>query len=38
MQNYAGRFKMDNRKIFKIGVSFSSKEKNIVDWTAEEEM
>ena len=38
IQNYAGRYKMDNRKIFKIGVSFSSKEKNIVDWIAEEEM
>ncbi len=36
VQNYAGRFKMDNRKIFKIGVSFSSEEKNIVDWMAEE--
>jgi hypothetical protein len=35
-KNYAGRFKMDNRKIFKIGVNFSSSEKNIVDWMAEE--
>ena len=38
VQNYAGRFKMDNRKIFKIGVSFSSEEKNIVDWIVEEEV
>ena len=33
-KNYAGRFKMDNRKIIKVGVSFSSVEKNIVDWMA----
>ncbi len=31
-KNYAGRFKMDDRKIVKVGVSFSSEEKNIVDW------
>ncbi|MCR5454648.1 MAG: ATP-binding protein [Bacteroidales bacterium] len=37
VKNYAGKFKMDTRKIFKIGVSFSSTEKNIVDWIAEEE-
>ncbi len=36
-KNYAGRFKMDNRKVIKIGVSFSSAEKNIVDWVAEED-
>ncbi len=34
-KNYAGRFKMDNRKIVKVGVSFSSTEKNIVDWKVE---
>jgi len=31
-KNYAGRFKMDGKKLFKVGVSFSSTEKNIVDW------
>ncbi|MBR2199245.1 MAG: AAA family ATPase [Bacteroidales bacterium] len=35
VKNYAGRFKMDDRKIVKVGVSFSSDEKNIVDWKAE---
>ena len=35
-KNYAGRFKMDDRKIVKVGVSFSSEEKNIVDWKVEE--
>ena len=37
VKNYAGRFKMDDRKIFKIGVSFSSKDKNIVDWKVAED-
>ena len=37
VKNYAGRFKMDDRKIFKIGVSFSSEEKNIVDWKVAED-
>lgn len=37
VKNYAGRFKMDNRKVFKIGVSFSSEEKNIVDYVVVEE-
>ncbi len=37
VKNYAGRFKMDNRKIVKVGVNFSSMEKNIVDWMAEAE-
>lgn len=37
VKNYAGRFKMDGRKIFKVGVNFSSEEKNIVDWIAVEE-
>ena len=36
-KNYAGRFKMDDRKIYKIGVSFSSEEKNIVDWKVAED-
>ena len=36
VKNYAGRFKMDGKKLFKIGVSFSSVEKNIVDWVVEE--
>ena len=36
-KNYAGRFKMDDRKIVKVGVSFSSEEKNIVNWITEEE-
>ncbi|MBR4266702.1 MAG: AAA family ATPase [Bacteroidales bacterium] len=35
-KDYAGRFKMDNRKLFKIGVNFSSKEKNITDWKVAE--
>ena len=34
-KNYAGKFKMDGKKLFKIGVSFSSTEKNIVDWKVE---
>ena len=37
VKNYAGRFKMDGKRIIKVGVSFSSSEKNIVDWTEEEE-
>ncbi|MBP5503284.1 MAG: PD-(D/E)XK nuclease domain-containing protein [Bacteroidales bacterium] len=37
VKNYAGRFKMDGKQIFKVGVSFSSAEKNIVDWKVEEE-
>ncbi len=36
IKNYAGRFKMDGRKIYKIGVNFSSIEKNIVDYKVEE--
>lgn len=35
-KDYAGRFKKDSRKIFKIGVNFSSKEKNIAEWKVEE--
>ena len=35
-KDYAGRFKKDSRKIFKIGVNFSSKEKNITEWKVEE--
>ncbi|MDD6001169.1 MAG: AAA family ATPase [Bacteroidales bacterium] len=35
-KDYAGRFKKDSRKIFKIGVNFSSKEKNISEWKVEE--
>ena len=34
-KNYAGKFMMDGKKLFKIGVSFSSTEKNIVDWKVE---
>ena len=37
VKNYAGRFKMDARKVVKVGVNFSSTEKNIVDWMAVEE-
>ncbi|MBQ5452743.1 MAG: AAA family ATPase [Bacteroidales bacterium] len=36
VKNYAGRFKMDDRQIIKVGVSFSSTEKNITDWVMEE--
>ena len=36
VKNYAGRFKTDGKQIFKVGVSFSSAEKNIVDWKVEE--
>ncbi len=35
-KDYSGRFKKDSRKIFKIGVNFSSKEKNIAEWKVEE--
>ena len=35
-KDYAGRFKMDGRKLIKVGVNFSSKEKNIVDWKVAE--
>ncbi len=31
-KNYAASFASDKRKIFKIGVNFDSKEKNIVEW------
>ena len=37
VKNYAGRFKTDGKQIFKVGVSFSSAEKNIVDWAMEKE-
>ena len=30
--NYAAAFASDKRKLFKIGVNFDSKEKNIADW------
>ena len=36
LKNYAGRYQMDGRKIFKIGANFSSKEKNLTDWIVEE--
>ncbi len=36
IKNYAGRYQMDDRRIFKIGANFSSKEKNLTDWIAEE--
>ncbi len=35
-KDYAGRFKMDSRKLIKVGVKFSSKEKNIVEWKVAE--
>ncbi len=31
-KNYAAPFASDKRKIFKVGVNFDSKEKNIVEW------
>jgi hypothetical protein len=37
VKNYAGRFKMDDRQVIKVGVNFSSAEKNITDWVMEEE-
>ncbi|MCR5454144.1 MAG: PD-(D/E)XK nuclease domain-containing protein, partial [Bacteroidales bacterium] len=36
VKNYTGRYQMDDRKIFKIGANFSSKEKNLTDWIVEE--
>ena len=36
IKNYAGRFKMDDRQVIKVGVNFSSAEKNITDWVMEE--
>ncbi len=36
IKNYAGRFKMDDRQVIKVGVNFSSAEKNITDWMMEE--
>jgi len=36
LKNYAGRYNMDGRKIFKVGANFSSKEKNLTDWVVEE--
>ncbi len=35
-KDYAGRFKMDGRKLIKVGVNFSSQEKNITDWKVSE--
>ena len=35
-KDYAGRFKMDGRKLIKVGVNFSSSEKNITEWKVEE--
>ncbi len=37
VKNYAGRFTMDARQVIKVGVNFSSTEKNITDWAMEEE-
>lgn len=34
-KNYAAPFAADSRKILKVGVSFSSEEKNIVEWKVE---
>ena len=31
-KDYAGRFKKDARKLYKVGVTFSSEEKNIKEW------
>ncbi|MCR5456221.1 MAG: ATP-binding protein, partial [Bacteroidales bacterium] len=36
LKNYTGRYQMDDRRIFKIGANFSSKEKNLTDWIVEE--
>ena len=36
LKNYAGRYKMEGKKIFKIGANFSSKEKNLTEWIVEE--
>ena len=36
LKNYAGRYKMDGKRIFKIGANFSSKEKNLTNWIIEE--
>ena len=35
-KDYAGRFKVDGRKLLKVGVNFSSKEKNITEWKVAE--
>ncbi len=37
MKNYAGRYNMAGRKIFKIGANFSSAEKNLTDWIVAED-
>lgn len=34
-QGYAKPYVADNRKVFKIGVNFSSKERNIIEWIAQ---
>ena len=34
-KNYAAPFAADSRTILKVGVSFSSEEKNIVEWKVE---
>lgn len=34
-KNYAAPFAADSRKVLKVGVSFSSEEKNIVEWRVE---
>ena len=31
-QGYAKPYESDKRKLFKIGVNFSTKERNIVEW------
>jgi hypothetical protein len=35
LKNYAGRYNMTGKKIFKIGANFSSTEKNLTDWVIE---
>ena len=35
LKNYAGRYNMTGKKIFKIGANFSSAEKNLTDWVIE---
>ena len=34
-KGYADKYTLDGRPVFKVGIAFSSEERNITDWKAE---
>ena len=35
-RGYADKYAMDGRPVIKVGLAFSSKERNITEWTSEQ--